>query len=68
LDAMRAVVDRVVKDWDTYQRQAVEFHLRNCAAWANDRVGGNLADQVDPDFRHGPEALPQSGKLPAPTP
>lgn len=65
LDAMRAVVDRVVKDWDTYQRQAVEFHLRNCAAWANDRVGGTLADQVDPDFRHGPEALPQSGKLPA---
>ncbi|MBV9142168.1 MAG: ATP-binding protein [Pseudonocardiales bacterium] len=68
LDAMRAVVDSVVKDWDTYQRHAVEFHLRNCAAWANDRVGGNLANQVDPDFRHGPEALPQSGKLPASTP
>lgn len=36
---------------------AVEFHLRNATAWANEATGQNLADQVDPDFRHGPAAL-----------
>ncbi|MGB6161753.1 MAG: ATP-binding protein [Pseudonocardiaceae bacterium] len=64
VDAMRDVVDNAVKDWETYQRHAVEFHLRNAAAWANDRTGCDLADQVDPDFVHGPEALIQSVALP----
>jgi CO dehydrogenase maturation factor len=68
LDVMRAVVDSTVKDWDSYQRQAVEFHLRNAAAWANDRTGCDLADQVDPHFVHGPDALTRSGQLPATTP
>ncbi|GAB3150183.1 hypothetical protein GCM10027290_37420 [Micromonospora sonneratiae] len=57
LELMRATVDAVDKDWATYTRQAVEFHLRNSTAWANDRVGENLADQVDPDFVLGPEPL-----------
>lgn len=65
LDGMRDVVDSTVKDWGTYQRQAVEFHLRNAVAWANDRTGDDLADQVDPDFVHGPVALTHSGQLPA---
>ncbi|HZD16377.1 MAG TPA: ATP-binding protein, partial [Pseudonocardiaceae bacterium] len=65
LDMMRATVDSTVKDWDTYQRQAVDFHLRNAAAWANDRTGCDLADQVDPDFIAGPDALAWSGQLPA---
>ncbi|MDQ4104057.1 MAG: ATP-binding protein [Actinomycetota bacterium] len=68
LDAMLEVVDGTTKDWVTYQRQAVEFHLRNAAAWANDRTGCDLADQIDPDFVHGPDALTQSGQLPATTP
>jgi CO dehydrogenase maturation factor len=68
LDAMRAVVDSTVKDWGIYQRQAVEFHLRNAAAWANDRTGCDLAEQVDPDFVHGPDALARSGQLPSNTP
>ena len=68
LDGMRDVVDSTVKDWGTYQRQAVEFHLRNAVAWANDRTGGDLADQVDPDFVHGPVALTHSGQLPATKP
>ena len=68
LDAMRDLVDRTAKDWGTYQRQAIEFHLRNAAAWANDRTGCDLADQVDPDFLHGPHALTQSGQLLSITP
>jgi CO dehydrogenase maturation factor len=68
LDAMRDAVDNTAKDWATYQRQAVEFHLRNAAAWANDRTGCDLADQVDPDFVHGPDALAWSGQLPSSTP
>ncbi|SDD02424.1 ATP-binding protein [Actinokineospora iranica] len=57
LRAMRTLVDGVEKDWPTYQRQAVEFHLRNARAWASDRAGRDLADQVDPDFVPGPVAL-----------
>ncbi|HYN96964.1 MAG TPA: hypothetical protein VES42_24245 [Pilimelia sp.] len=57
LDTMRAVADAGSKDWATYTRQAVQFHLRNAAAWANDRVGADLAEQVDPDFLLGPAAL-----------
>jgi CO dehydrogenase maturation factor len=68
LDAMRDVVDDTTKDWETYQRQAVEFHLRNAAAWANDRTGCDLADQIDPGFVHGPAALALSGRLPLTTP
>jgi CO dehydrogenase maturation factor len=36
--------------WDRLTRQAVEFHLRNAAAWANERTGRDLAEQVDPEF------------------
>lgn len=64
LDAMRDVVDGTAKDWATYQRQAVEFHLRNALAWANERTGCELADQIDPDFVPGPEALARSRELP----
>jgi CO dehydrogenase maturation factor len=50
LAAMRDLVDVVPKDWAKFQRQAVEFHLRNARAWGNERVGRDLAEQVDPDF------------------
>jgi CO dehydrogenase maturation factor len=39
LDTMLDVVDGTTKDWGTYQRQAIQFHLRNAAAWANDSTG-----------------------------
>ncbi|MGH3841215.1 MAG: ATP-binding protein [Pseudonocardiaceae bacterium] len=65
LDAMRDVVDGTAKDWGIYQRQAVDFHLRNAAAWANDRTGCDLGDQIDPGFVHGPDALARSGQLPS---
>lgn len=50
LDAMRTAVDGITRDPAAYQRQGIEFHLRNAAAWANERAGQDLADQVDPDF------------------
>jgi hypothetical protein len=37
--------------------QAVQFHLRNATAWANDRTAEDLAGQVDPAFVRGPAAL-----------
>jgi CO dehydrogenase maturation factor len=57
LGALRAHVDARVKDWDAYQRTAVEFHLRNATAWASRAVGEDLSAQVDPGFQHGPAAL-----------
>jgi CO dehydrogenase maturation factor len=50
LATMHAAVDTVPRDPLRYHRQGVEFHLRNAAAWANDRTGQDLAAQVDPDF------------------
>ncbi|MFJ9543880.1 ATP-binding protein [Streptomyces sp. NPDC101225] len=57
LDRLRAAVDARPKDWAAFQQHAVDFHLRNAAAWANAATGQDLAAQVDPDFRHGPAAL-----------
>jgi CO dehydrogenase maturation factor len=57
LDELRAHADKQVKDWPAYQRTAVEFHLRNAAAWASKAMGEDLSAQVDPDFVPGPAAL-----------
>jgi CO dehydrogenase maturation factor len=64
LDTLRARVDATPKDWARYQRQAVEFHLRNATSWGNQRTGEDLATQVDPDFVPSPEALSRSGHTP----
>jgi CO dehydrogenase maturation factor len=53
LNAMVAVTDDTTRDWERYTRQAVQFHLRNAIAWANAKVGEDLAEQVDPEFRLG---------------
>lgn len=50
LATLRARVDERVKDWGSYQRTAVEFHLRNARAWASQAVGEDLSAQVDPEF------------------
>ncbi len=55
LAAIRGELDSVVRDWIEYQRQAVEFHLRNVKAWAGDRASEDLTGQVDPDFVPGPQ-------------
>jgi len=57
LERLREAVDATGKDWARFTRQAVQFHLRNAQAWANERVGEDLAAQVDPEFVLGPEAL-----------
>ncbi|MGP3983036.1 nucleotide-binding protein [Streptomyces sp. KR80] len=57
LDRLRVAVDSRPKDWAAFQAQAVAFHLKNAAAWANEATGEDLAGQVDPDFVHGPTAL-----------
>lgn len=67
LDAIRRLVDRTPKDWDTFQRHTVQFHLRNAAAWGDARTGEDLASQVDPDFVLGEPALRHSGLAPVAT-
>jgi CO dehydrogenase maturation factor len=57
LAAMRAELDGRAKDWRGFQEQAVLFHLRNAAAWADKTVGADLSTQIDPEFEHGPSAL-----------
>ncbi|GAB7047517.1 nucleotide-binding protein [Catenuloplanes indicus] len=54
---MRTRVDACGKDWATYARQAAEFHRRNAAAWASDRVGADLTEQIDPDFIINPAGI-----------
>jgi CO dehydrogenase maturation factor len=56
LDVLRAAVGARVKDWDAYQRTAIEFHLKNATAWASRAVGEDVSTQVDPEFRHGPRS------------
>ncbi len=51
LTTLRSALDAVDRDWATYQRQAVEFHVRNAEAWA----GKDLVAQVDPGFMLRPE-------------
>ncbi|MFI6958600.1 ATP-binding protein [Nocardia sp. NPDC050408] len=46
LATIQEALDAVTRDWVTYQRQAVEFHVRNAKAWA----GEDLVAQIDPDF------------------
>ncbi|GGV30453.1 ATP-binding protein [Actinomadura cremea] len=60
LSRMRAEVDSRVKDWDKFQRQAVEFHVKNARSWASRAVGEDLETQVDPAFRFPVETSGQS--------
>ena len=54
-------LDSITRDWDAYQAQAVDFHLRNARAWANDRTGEDLALQVDPGFVPRPPVPAHAG-------
>ena len=56
-NAAVTVVHTGIPDWPRYTQLAVEFHLRNATAWANARVGEDLAAQIDPTFVLGPTAL-----------
>jgi CO dehydrogenase maturation factor len=50
LATLKSTLDATERDRVAYQRTAVEFHLRNVAAWAGGRTDDDLAAQVDPDF------------------
>ncbi|KAB1904939.1 ATP-binding protein [Micromonospora sp. AMSO31t] len=50
-------VDDTPQDWAAFTRWANEFHQRNAVAWANERAGMDLTDQIDPEFRMGPQAI-----------
>ncbi|MEU3337357.1 ATP-binding protein [Streptomyces sp. NPDC002144] len=39
-----------LRDWQSYTRQMVHFHLKNADAWGNARTGADLTAQVDPGF------------------
>lgn len=38
------------KNWSTYHKQAVDFHIKNAQSWANEEEGIDLTSQIDPDF------------------
>ncbi|MEV6946544.1 ATP-binding protein [Streptomyces sp. NPDC051172] len=57
LTILRETVDAHPRDWPALHRHAVEFHLRNARAWADEATGLGLAAQVDPEFVPGPTAL-----------
>lgn len=59
LALLRKHLDAQTKDWRRFGMQAIEFHLRNAAAWANRATGLDLAAQIDPDFVFGPAGLPE---------
>jgi CO dehydrogenase maturation factor len=57
LNRMQETVDSTVRDPAQFLAQMHEIHLRNAKAWANAAVGIDLANQIDPDFRFGPELI-----------
>jgi CO dehydrogenase maturation factor len=59
LSRMQETVDATGRDPVRYLTQMHEIHLRNARAWANVATGVDLANQIDPDFRFGPAAVPQ---------
>jgi CO dehydrogenase maturation factor len=61
LATVQETLDAQVKDWATFTRQAVEFHLKNARAWANRAAGADLAAQVDPGFTLSPQAAAAPG-------
>jgi CO dehydrogenase maturation factor len=50
LKELQQALDERPKDWELYQRQAREFHLKNAQSWANRAVGQDLSAQIDPTF------------------
>lgn len=50
LAALQELLESLDKDWDAYQRQAINFHLRNARSWANAALGADLTHQIDDNF------------------
>jgi CO dehydrogenase maturation factor len=60
LETLKSTVDNTPRNWDRFQQQAIEFHLKNARSWGNERVGQDLANQVDPEFSFARTALSRS--------
>jgi len=50
LEALLLTAGQQQKDWDRYHQDAVLFHRRNAASWANEAIGSDLTTQIDPEF------------------
>jgi CO dehydrogenase maturation factor len=50
IEEIVAEINQQTKDWETFYTQAVVFHKKNAASWANQAIGKNLESQIDPDF------------------
>jgi len=59
LHRLRTAVDATyeLRDAERYTRQMAHFHLKNAAAWGNERTGADLAAQIDPSFVLGGSAV-----------
>jgi CO dehydrogenase maturation factor len=62
LEGLLLTVGQQKKDWDRYYQDAVHFHRRNAASWANDAIGNDLTHQIDPDFSMSEAAEAVLGK------
>lgn len=54
---LQGIVDDTPQDWAHRQELAHLFHERNAEAWANQKYGQELRDQIDPDFKLDPALL-----------
>ncbi len=43
-------IDSQEKDWTRFYAQALEFHRKNAASWANESYGKDLVSQIDSSF------------------
>ena len=50
LETLLETLNNQTKDWNTFYRQAVEFHVKNAESWANSQSGEDLTKQVDENF------------------
>jgi CO dehydrogenase maturation factor len=50
LQQIREVIDSQEKNWKKFYDQAVYFHKKNASSWANEEMGKNLLEQIDPKF------------------
>jgi CO dehydrogenase maturation factor len=66
LHTIKAAADACEKDWTTFYRQALEFHVKNATSWANAQTGEDLTLQIDPEFR--PEEYQTRLLAPVPSP
>ncbi|WKZ24521.1 MAG: AAA family ATPase [Patescibacteria group bacterium] len=50
LEVIKDKLDERVKDWELFYKQSIYFHQKNCLSWANDSLGKDLTEQIDPEF------------------